>query len=453
MHHKNKQTIEIGDLYVMKIGTLWRAFKQEHLSLWMLCFYFFFEYVRPQNLYPVLDIVPWAQLSLMVGLVAAFSDRSVHWVGNVENKFFILFVIIVILSGIFAFMPARSFYFWDVFGGWFIMYFLVINIVNTEKRLLLFLLAYSLFNFNMAQHGAISWAMRGFSFAGYGLIGSPGWFRNSGEYAIQMLIFGPLAISIVISLKSYWGRYKTWIFYLCAATGYMAVIGASSRGAQIGLAVVAVWLLLKQKNGLKGLLVIAVVATSLYYLLPDVQMQRFKEMGEDESSLQRLTYWKYGINEVIPNNPILGVGYFNWLPYLNFTAPEGMGPMQRNQESHNIYIHAASELGVVGLFVFLLLIVYAFINNARTRALARRIDNKLLFNLSFGLDAGLIGYLVAGSFVSVLYHPFFWVQIAMIVMVNGITKKLYEASEHAKRKRCHGKSRRNNIYANSHDLK
>ncbi|MDA3870158.1 MAG: hypothetical protein PF589_09505, partial [Gammaproteobacteria bacterium] len=47
-------------------------------------------------------------------------------------------------------------------------------------------------------------------------------------------------------------------------------------------------------------------------------------------------------------------------------------------------------------------------------------ENKLLFNLTYALDAGLIGYLVAGSFVTVLYYPFFWIQIAMIVMLNNV---------------------------------
>lgn len=423
---KKNQPVDIAELYAFRLGALWRAFKAEHLSLWMLCIYFFFEYVRPQSLYPVIDILPWAQLFLAATILAAISDRSATWVSNVENKLFIVFALIIVLSSIFAFRPAVAYDYKEVMGGWLIVYFLVITIVNTEKRLLLFLLAYCLFNLKMSQHGAIGWASRGFSFASYGLIGAPGWFRNSGEYAIQMLIYGPLALAIVISLKGYWGRYKKWLFYAFAATGYMAVIGASSRGAQIGLAVVGIWFLLKQKNGFKGLLVITAIALALYYLLPEEQMQRFREMGEDKDSLQRLAYWEYGLSSVIPKHPLLGVGYHNWVDYVSFAVPEGMGPYQKVQESHNIYIQAASELGITGLIGFILLIIYAFVNNARTRVLAKSFENKLLFNLSYALDAGLIGYLVAGSFVTVLYYPFFWMQMAMIVMLNNITQKKFK---------------------------
>ncbi|MDT8281490.1 MAG: O-antigen ligase family protein [Gammaproteobacteria bacterium] len=428
------QNTDIADIYAFKLGSLWRALKAEHLSLWMLCFYFFFEYIRPQNLYPVLDVLPWGQICLLGAIVSAIMDRTVTWVKNIESKLLITFLLVVILSSIFSFRLSAALDYWEVIIGWVIMYFLVVSIVNTEKRLIIFLLAYCLFNFKMSQHGAVSWMERGFSFASFGLIGSPGWFRNSGEFAIQMLIFGPLAISIVVSLKECWGRNKKWIFYLCAATGYMSVIGASSRGAQIGLAVVGIWFLLKQKNGFKGLIVISCVAFILFYFLPDEQLQRLQEMGEDRDSLQRLAYWEYGLLSVIPKFPVLGVGYHNWLPYLYYAVPEGLGPLQIVQESHNIYIQAASELGITGLITFLLMILFAFINNARTRLYAKSFDNKLLFNLSYALDAGLIGYLVAGSFVTVLYYPFFWVQIAMIVMLNNITNEKYkELSNKAER--------------------
>lgn len=424
-NNRNK-AVDIEELYTMKIGRLWMALKQEPLSLWFLCIYFFFEYVRPQTLYPVLDILPWAQLFLIASIVSAFLDRESYLTSNVMNKLFIAFILIIVLSGLLAFRPSASLDHWDVMGGWFIVYFLVTGIVNTEKRLFLFLLAYSLFNLKMSQHGAIAWTMRGFSFTSYGLNGSPGWFRNSGEYAIQMLVFGPLVLAMAISLRGYWGKYKKLFFYMIAASGYMAVIGASSRGAQIALVVVIIWFVLKQKNGFKGLMVVLTMSVVLLYLLPDEQMQRFQEMGEDENSLQRLAYWQYALDYVIPKFPVFGIGYNNWLDYVWYMVPEGLGPYGTIQKVHNIYLQATTELGIIGFVSFLLLVTYAFINNARTRVMSINFDSKLYYNVSFGLDAGLIGYLVAGSFVTVLYYPFFWVQIAMIVALNNVTRKRYE---------------------------
>lgn len=426
------EPVDIKGYYSLNIMALWKGLKQEHISLWMLCIYFFFEYVRPQSLYPVLDVLPWGQTFLILTAITAIFDKSVHWVGHIESRLFIVFCAIVVLSGIFAFNPSVSWDYKNTMFSWVAAYFLVITIVNTEKRLILFILAYLLFNLKMAQHGAIGWTMRGFSFTSYGLIGSPGWFRNSGEYAIQMLIYGSLAIAFVVALKNYWGRYKKWFLYILAAMGYMAVMGASSRGSQIALAMIGIWMLLKQKSGFKGLVVLAIISFALYAILPEEQMQRFREIGEDNNSLQRLAYWKIGLQQVIPEHPFLGVGYHNWVSYLDFLYPQGVGVMETVQECHNIYIQAASELGITGLIVFLLMVLFAFLTNVRTRMLTKDLDNKLLFYLSYGLDAGLIGYLVAGTFVTVLYYPFFWVQIAMIIALYNVAQNLSVEDEQRK---------------------
>ena len=40
--------------------------------------------------------------------------------------------------------------------------------------------------------------------------------------------------------------------------------------------------------------------------------------------------------------------------------------------------------------------------------------------MTYGFDMGLVGYLVAGTFVTVFYYPFFWVQIALIVALSNV---------------------------------
>jgi O-antigen ligase len=290
--------------------------------------------------------------------------------------------------------------------------------------MIVFLLFYFLFNFKMSQHGTVTWASRGFSFAGWGLVGSPGWFRNSGEFAIQMIIFGSLAISFVYSLKEYWGRYKKWFFYIVAATGYMAVMGASSRGSQLALLVIGIWWLMKLRGGYKAVLIIALLASALFFILPEEQILRFKEMGQDQSSLQRFAYWEWGL-DVIKEHPLIGIGYNNWLPYLAFKVPQGLGPQGLIQVSHNIYIQIAAESGLFALFIFIILVMLVFIMNARTRSMANQLDNKLLYFLAYGLDAGTIGYLVSGFFVTVFYYPFFWIQLSMVVMLYNITNRQF----------------------------
>ncbi len=93
-------------------------------------------------------------------------------------------------------------------------------------------------------------------------------------------------------------------------------------------------------------------------------------------------------------------------------------------------MQAGSELGYTGLLVFGLLIFYTFVINARTRNLARQLPERgFLVGMAHGLDGALVGYLVSGFFVTVLYYPFFWVNLAMTVALHKAARhELRQAS-------------------------
>ena len=420
------QKVDIADLYALKVKALWSGLKQEHASLWFLCIYFFFEYVRPQSIYTAIDILPYSQIFLGLAIISAIADPSVKWVNSAGNKYIIIFSLIIILSGIFAFRPMTAWENHVFFLNWLIVYFLVLCVLNTEKRLFLFLCAFLLFNLKMSQHGFISWMQRGFAFATWGLTGSPGWFRNSGEFALEMLIFTPLATGFVIALRPQWKKFKRLIMYMLPISGAVSIIGASSRGGQVGLAAVTIWLILLSKQRLRAMLMLSIACLALYHLLPDEQIARFTEMGSDKSSLQRLAYWEYGL-QVMQDHPVLGIGYYNWLDYVNFMEPGGIGPGQEVELPHNIFIQAGAELGYTGLVSLLSIIVTILLLNRSTRKLS--VDrNRFLFYLAYGLDAGFIGLLAGAMFVSVLYYPFLWVQFAITAAVHSVAKNEYSTS-------------------------
>jgi len=416
--HK-KNDINLEDLYAIKIGKIWRSVRQQHISFWFLTAYFFFEYVRPQSIYPIISIVPWGQLAFLGALVTVFFDRSVSWVASAENKLIVLFFLIVFLSGVFAFDPAISLDQSVVLVNWLLLYFLVINIINSEKRLFTFILAYLLYSFKMSQHGFLAWARRGFAFEEWGLAGAGGFFENSGEYTIQMLIFGSLSAAFVLALRDRWEWHKKLFFYFMPFTAGMVVLGASSRGSQLALLAMGLLLMLKLRSGFKTLMLLMLIMVSAYFLLPEDQLQRFSSIGEDKTSQTRLAYWDYGW-KVMLDNPFLGVGYENWRAYAMYNQPGGIYDGSY-QLPHNIFIEAGSELGITGLVSFILLIIIAFRINARTRKAISGSEKKFLCFLTYGLDFGLVGYLVAGFFVTVLFYPFFWVQIAMIVALHNVS--------------------------------
>lgn len=414
-----QEKIDIQDYYALKLKALWSGFKQEGAAFTWLCIYFFFEYVRPQSIYPVIDILPWSQLSLLLAIFTAFADKNIKWVSNAGNFLLIFFLFVVLVSSVLAFRPANSFDKIDIFIGWVILYFLIITVVNTEKRFIIFVLLFLFANFKMSQFGA-----RDFLIGGYkkvGVSGAPGWFKDAGDLGIEMSIYVSLATAFVFALKENWGLYKKLFFYLLPFTGLITIIATSSRGAQLGMAAAGCWILIASRK-VKVLLWVLVLGALVYVALPQEMMGEFEEAGEDSTSQTRLALWEWG-GDVIADHPFLGVGYYNWLSHCWFENPDGPPGAKRCLVAHNSYVTVAAETGLIGLACYLLIILFILMQNSRTRVNARKISNKFILFSAYGLDAGLISYSIATIFFTETWYPMLYVQLSMTVALNEISKK------------------------------
>lgn len=405
------------DLYAINASAIWAQLKGESASFWLICIYLFLEYVRPQSIYPEIDILPYAFITIVLAFIAYILENSHQRVKNAENKLIVCFLLTILASSTFAYSSDVAFANLDLFLTWFVIYFLIIHIVNTEQRFLIFLLSFLLYNFKMSQHGFLSWAQIGFQFRSWGVTGGPGWFHNSGEFGIELCIFLPLSIYFIIGLREYWGKIKLFFFSLLPFTAIASVIATSSRGALIGSAAALAWMVVKSKTGIKTLLVMSIISFAVYNFLPPEQHKRFQSAGDDKTSTTRLIRWKAGM-KMMQENPILGIGYSNWITYYHDFYGNNITGLP-----HNTFIDAGAELGYTGLAIFVMMILYTFINNARTRKLALAVDNKFIYYTAYGLDAALIGFLVSGSFVSVLYYPYFWINLSFTVALNNVATK------------------------------
>lgn len=417
---KSITDIDISEYYSVKVRSLWEGFKREDAAFKWLCVYFFIEYVRPQNLYPVLDILPWGQLSLLATCIAAITNPKVKWVSNPGNIVFFLFFLVVFLSAVFAFKPSLAFSKFDIVINWLVLYFVMITVINTEKKFILFLLLFFLVNFKMSQFGFRSFMARGYS--SWGVAGSPGWFKNAGDLGVQMTIFVPLATGYILALREYWGKYKRILFYALPVTGLVTIIATASRGALLGIAAAGAWYLIKSRLGLRALVVVAIFGALVYALLPQGMYREFEAAGEDKTSEVRLALWRFGM-DVMRDYPVFGIGYENWVRYCWHENPDGVEDTGRCSVQHNTLVQAVSETGITGFVLYITIIVSIILINARTRTRAMRCDNKFLLYISHGLDGGVVGYFVSSFFFSVLFYPMIWVQLALTVILNEIAKK------------------------------
>ena len=404
-------------LYSLSLKAYWAQFRKESFAFWMICGYLFCEYVRPQSIFPALDFLPWASLFLALSLVGIVFDKKKKWASAAPNKWMIMFMVLILLSSWNAVFPDVSFKKLENFYTWLVIYFLIINIVNTRERFFIFLTIFVVATFKISLSLAIKWARRGFSFTTWGLQGPPGFFTNSGELAIQMAVFFPIAYVLVVGLKPYVSRKMHWILMLMPITAAMTIMGASSRGGQLALAAQILVMFWRQLYKPKVLIGVAIVAMSLYSILPDEQKERFGAAGEDRTSQQRLLYWERGL-DMLQEHPLLGVGFFNFAPYFAAYYPDDM-LYEGAQLPHNIFVQVGTDTGLLGLSVFLILIVQTFRINRATMLLCRQREGVELFGrLASSLNVALLGFLVAGQFVTVTYYPFMWINLSLTVALS-----------------------------------
>lgn len=421
----------MNDLLSLNFKTIVAAFRKEHFSFWMIFGYLFFEYVRPQMIIPALDFAPWGQLFLVGALAGVFADPKKRLATSEPATFWMFaYLVLVLVSANTSYFPDWSFKHLDYYYTWVVIYFLIASIVNTEKRFFLFLMLFFLASYKLSFFGAKTWALRGFAFTDWGLQGPPGFFENSGEYAIQMAVLFGMSYPFYEYVKDRLPRYKRWILLSVPITAAMSVMGASSRGSQLAVLVQCYFLFLHGKVSMRTIIVTSLVFTAIYYLIPEEQLERFQSAGEDKTSQQRLFYWKHGLDMLL-DHPMMGVGYYNFPPYYEQHYRQDM-LYDSAQLPHNIIVQVGADLGFIGLFIYLMLIWRAFKLTRMLRAMElkrlgkEKLTESWIIPVSKGMDIGFLGFLVAGQFVSVVYYPFMWIHIAMCVGLKQAAEKLQQ---------------------------
>jgi putative inorganic carbon (hco3(-)) transporter len=413
-------------LYTLSPKAFWSQFKQEHFAFWMLCVYLILQYFDPAKIYQQLDVLPWDKIVLGLTVLSWPMDPKRRWVRDPANILMTLFLAVIVASSALAIYPEISWSHWFDFLDWYVIYFLIINMVTTGERYFIFMGIFLLANFKLSFFGARTWAARGFGFTSWGLEGPLGYFNNSSDFSSEMLMFTPIAFELALFIKPFARRVTYWFVMLGAITGAMSVLGASSRGSQVALAFQGTWIAIQRKLRVSIVIGIVLLAGIGYALLPAAEKARFADVGKDSTSVQRLDYWKAGF-KMIETHPVLGVGYFNFAPV--YAAHDRAHLWYgKAQLPHNIFIQVGTDSGLIGLGIFMVLI-YRNLKVARDIRRACAKDPGLLAfapSVARGLTITTWGFVIAGQFNTVAYYPFFWMNLAFTVSLASIVKKAAE---------------------------
>jgi O-antigen ligase len=417
------------NLYALRLMGLWHTFRRQNFPFLMLCCYFFVEYVRPQSIIPEIDILPWATLFSSLAFIGWAADPRRTLVRDTAHWIILLFFLIVLASSLNAYYPDVSFKNLEYIYVWVAAYFLIVSIVDSSEKFFLIMLIFLAASFKISLGLAWTWAGRGFAFEGWGLMGPPGFFENSGELAIQMAVYWPLAYAVLVCAKPFLPKWKLGVLYLMPITAALVILGSSSRGGQLALLVqLMLFFFFNRATRIRRLVLAAILAVGLWQTLPNEQKDRFMSAGSDVTSVQRLLYWERGVT-MLSEHPLLGVGYFNFAPYFAKHFSEDL-LVEHAQLPHNIFVQVGSELGYSGLFAYVLLIFYAFILGRKISYSSLPASSSITGlpeSMGRAMNISLMGFIIAGQFVSVVYYPFLWIHLAFLVSLKNAVLKEQKA--------------------------
>ncbi len=198
------------------------------------------------------------------------------------------------------------------------------------------------------------------------------------------------------------------------------VIATQSRGGLLGIAaILSFFLYQKVKNPLVvGLCAaVAMLAMMIFAGIGDRQSGGAAEDGVDASAMGRIYAWQAAINMAL-SNPLTGVGVDNFYVNYYFYSPHWDG---KNHAVHSTWFQVLGETGFVGIGIFALLIASIYRSLSRVYCINALNHNDQVAVNANALKAGLIGFMVAGTFLTQAFTWPLYIILALTIALEKIT--------------------------------
>jgi probable O-glycosylation ligase (exosortase A-associated) len=258
--------------------------------------------------------------------------------------------------------------------------------------------------------------------------GQGGWITDENDLALALN--AALGVGLFLFLEAHTAARKLWLL-VCLTMFVAGVAATRSRGGFVGLATLGavVFFVSPPRRKLIVVMVVIIAVLGLAVLAPAQYWSRIQTIqtasGEGDTGFQRLYMWGLAWRMFL-HHPVFGVGTNNYgiqAPYYEDTAyAEQAGVYLWGRVCHSLYFTVLSEQGLVGTTLFVLVLGWTFATGRKIRRRAAvRHENPDAVSAEFfatGLLAGVIGVLVSGAFLTVLYYPVLWVLVGLMAALD-----------------------------------
>lgn len=246
---------------------------------------------------------------------------------------------------------------------------------------------------------------------------------DSNYLAANLILIAPLAFALAA------GETATVKRLAWSGIGFLMILGVlktSSRGGYIGLLIAGLIYAYRRLGaaGAVGILMVLVLAALPMEVgqraLATVMSDGPPSPGVEESTRAHKALLWGGIR-MVADAPLFGVGPQQFREYSRIYSG-----LERSYVAHNTYLELAAEAGLPVLIVFLFLLMAAVTCLRRAARQAHGKDDELGL-WADGLWIGIVGFAVAGFFISAQYEKPFWLAIFLSIAVGRIAERLRAA--------------------------
>lgn len=252
------------------------------------------------------------------------------------------------------------------------------------------------------------------------LHGSTDLYGHPNSYSGMAVGCLPFIYFLYPVCRRYWQKVLLLALLLCC---FIIIIFTGSRTGYVATLLLLLFALIKLKGKHRRPLIImcALILPASILTLPDEYLERFKsiytlEDTEGGSISARLQIIDDSIDIAAAKPWGVGVAAFPTV------RQEIFG---RSQDTHNLYLELLTNLSVIGLFAFIILIKSIISNNLKIQSELQNIDShdaKFVIALSKAIIAFILARLFLGLFGMDTYEIYWWFAI-------GVTISLYRCKE------------------------
>ena len=385
-------------------------------------------FVRPLAFMPQLAQYQIPVIAASGILIAWFFHIMVHRdfkMPQTKQLFFYFMFLVILIGSSLVHWEETKFMFLELIKV-LILYFLCASLVKTRRHI--FIIIFLMIGLGVLTAGyAVYQQMHGLGQQlGGGIIRVTGFEGDPNYLAMDLIILIPLVLSLFLITRSMFIKITLFLVFLL----FLGAIGLSfSRAGALGsLAVLFVcgWKFFAGTKKVQYLLLlISIILVTLPYL-PVKYVERIKSIVDlSEISIKgRLDGFIVGVL-LMKDHPFIGVGIGRW--FFEYWQKAIMIPGIETKFSwfpHNIFIEVGSQIGIIALISFLLLIIYIFQDLIFARRIVKEIKTEhMLATIIQAIQISIFGFIICASFVAAVNLKLFWILAGLSVALKQLALK------------------------------